>query len=317
MTSKSKTVLAIDIGGTKTAAAAVSANGEILCRKQIQTPVNGGPEAFLQAVADVATSALREQPCEAVGVASAGPLDPVHGILINPTNIKGDDGSAWGTVEILRPLQDSLNLPVTVENDAACAVLAEDWIGTAKKHSSSLVMTLGTGVGIGVISDGRLLRLRQSFHPEASHFSLNFTDMMAPCGCGNYGCVEAYLGGKNFIQYCQRKWNLQVHNGEELKQLAIDEEPTALQAFEFYSEVMAQALNAYAVLFGPEVVIFSGGFSHNFEHFQNKTLQNLKVLLRDRRDGLDFLPKICVSQMQDDAGLLGAARVALEFPNRF
>ena len=80
---------------------------------------------------------------------------------------------------------------------------------------------------------------------------------------------------------------------------------------------MAQALNAYAVLFGPEVVIFSGGFSHNFEHFQNKTLQNLKVLLRDRRDGLDFLPKICVSQMQDDAGLLGAARVALEFPNRF
>ncbi|NQZ01139.1 MAG: ROK family protein [Bdellovibrionales bacterium] len=317
MAAASSTVLAIDVGGTKTAAAAVNAEGKILKRAQVQTTLADGPDSFIENICSVASSILDGHDCSSIGIASAGPLDPINGLLINPTNLKSEDGKPWGNISIVEPIQRELQKPVILENDAACAVLAEDWIGAGQHKQSTLVMTLGTGVGIGVISNNKLVRLRNSFHPEASHFSLNFTDKLAKCGCGNYGCVEAYLGGKNFVSYCNKRWGIQAKDGLELKALAQNNDPKALEAFNFYSEAMAQALTAYAVLFAPEVVVFSGGFSHNFEFFYDKTNSLLKDLLKDRREGLDFLPEICVSEMQEDAGLLGAARVALQAPERF
>ena len=309
-------VLALDIGGTKVAGAAIESDGNILYRTEQPTSLENGVDGFLNSVSKVAESVLNAQKCSHIGIASAGPLDPISGQLIQPTNIKGQDG--WGTIELTQHLEKSVGLNCTLENDAACAILGEQWLGSAKNFESAMVMTLGTGVGIGVISSNKLVRLRNMFHPEASHFSLNFTDTLAKCGCGNNGCVEAYLGAKNFTRYTNERWGLKCKNGKELSDLARSKNSAeATEAFAFYGEVMAQALCAYAVLFAPEIVIFSGGFSHSVDLFQSKTESLLEKLLESRRDGLDFLPKLTVSTMQEDVGLLGAARVAQKAPDRF
>jgi len=314
--SEQKTVLAMDIGGTKVAAAAVSSEGQVLFKSEAPTNLEKDVTAFLNSVSSVAKDVLQKySDCSVAGIASAGPLDPISGELIEPTNIKSE--RAWGRVPLIRHLKKELGLECRLENDAACAILGESWLGKAQSFESAMILTLGTGVGVGVISNHKLLRLRQSFHPEASHFSLNFTDKLATCGCGNYGCVEAYLGGKNFTRYANQRWQLNCKNGIELTNLARSgQSAEALEAFEFYSEVMAQALCAYAVLFAPEVVIFSGGFSHAVDLFMPQAQRRLETLLEQRREGLDFMPEVVVSDFQEEIGLIGAARVALEFPER-
>jgi len=313
---QNKTVLALDIGGTKMAAAVVNADGEILHENQVQTRSEKGPDGFIDDIVNLAKPCLNSHHCQTIGIASAGPLDPFRGMLINPTNLKTNQAS-WGEFPIVSRLKERLGLPIILENDAACAVMGEAWNGLAQGHNSAMVMTLGTGVGVGVKIEKKLLRLRDGLHPEASHIPLNFQDHKALCGCGNYGCIEAYLGGRNFTKYANQQWGLEAKDGKQLLKLYEAGNTGALKAFQFYGEVMAQAINAFAVLFCPEVIVFSGGFSHSSKAFLETAKIHLHSLLKDRRDGTDFFPELKVSEMQEAAGLMGAAKAAMIYPERF
>lgn len=177
-------------------------------------------------------------------------------------------------------------------------------------------MTLGTGIGVGAIVEGQLQRNRNGFHPEVSHISMNPFDSLAPCGCGNLGCIEAYLSGVNFPIYWANKNSLPEASGKELCEAAQAGDAMALKAFDHYSRLMAQALNSMVLIYSPEHVLFSGSFSAAMPFFKDKTNNYLKELLKDRRDGLDYLPTLNLSQIPDDAGLFGAAKMAFSAPDR-
>jgi glucokinase len=209
----------------------------------------------------------------------------------------------------VKSLKKLFKKPVRLENDAAAAVLGERWKGGHGRVENILAMTLGTGVGIGVLANGVLVRAGQGLHPEAGHIPLDINAKDYPCGCGANGCIEAYLAGSHFSRRLGRLKNRAL-SGQEAVALAKDD-VWVQEAFREYGRQLAQAVRTLSVLFAPEVVVISGGFSHAASLFLEETQSLLPTLMERYRIGVDLLPKIKVSKLQDDAGVLGAAYLAL------
>ncbi len=185
-------VLAYDLGGTKLSVGVVDSRGKVIEESREPVRASEGKAALFRQLSDLGKPLLKRYPrIKKVGIASAGPLDPRTGSLLNPTNLSRG-GPEWGVVPLAKQLSKSLGLPVHLDNDAAAAMLAEHWIGAAKGYDNAMILTLGTGLGTGVIANGELLRAGRFLHPEAGHAIIGFADASAPCGCGNFGCAEAY-----------------------------------------------------------------------------------------------------------------------------
>jgi glucokinase len=306
----SKNVLAFDLGGTKLAVAAVAENGKILREVREKVAFDRGPEGLYQQMGRLGQMLQNEYSCVAAAIASAGPLDPRMGMLLDATNYK-TDGKSWGVVPLVREVKKHLSIPLTLENDAASAALAEKWQGAAQGNDNSVVVTLGTGLGVGIIANGHLVRSGRYLHPEGGHLIIEHEKEEALCGCGNYGCAEAYLSGTNFAKFISQQWNEKV-SAEDLVRRARAGEARAVQAFEDYGRRLALFMRSLIVMFSPEVIVLSGGFSMAADLFLQKTATTLTHLMERRRAGVDLLPEIKLSPFREEAGLLGAAWVAFE-----
>lgn len=214
-------------------------------------------------------------------------------------------------VPLTKPISQEMGIPVGLENDAAAAVLAEHWLGGARGCDNAVMMTLGTGLGVGVIANGELLRSGRGLHPEVGHVFLHQGDQTAPCGCGNYGCAEAYLSGRNFSRRCAQLWGESGLTGEELVRRAQFGDEKALKAFDEYADYFAAMVSSLVVLFSPERILISGGFSESHSLFLDRARTQLEKLLSRRRQGVDLFPEISLSQLGAETGLLGGAYVGL------
>lgn len=304
-------VIGVDLGGTKLAMGVVDGRGKVVTSVREPVFLSQGPQGLIEQIAKMAQTLIHSHgPVAAVGIASAGPLDPQTGVLLDPTNLH-ESGSHWGVVPLAAPLSQRLNLPVKVENDAAAAALAEGWVGSAVQCENYVMMTLGTGLGVGVIANGQLVRSGRHLHPEVGHVFLNYDDRTAPCGCGNFGCAEAYLAGRNFALRCGRLWGEESLTGERLVAMARLGERRALDAFGEYARYFAAMVTTLVVQFSPERILIAGGFSEAKDVFLPAAEGILKHLLSRRRQGVDLLPKIQLSGLGPHAGVLGGAWVAL------
>lgn len=306
----SKKVLAFDLGGTKLSVAVVDSRGKILVEKREPVFLAGGFKGLVEQLAQVSLPLIREHRIKKAAIASAGPLDPVKGALLNPTNLK-TEGREWGVVPLARAVEKKIRIPVRLENDAAAATLAERWVGVGRKVDNFIVVTLGTGVGVGVMANGHLVRSGRQLHTEAGHITLDMNDREWRCGCGNYGCAESFLSGMNFTARLAAQWKDFDLTGEMLVRRARNGEEKVLREFRLYGQRLASFIYSLVVMFSPEKVILSGGFSHSADLFLPDCEKELLSLLRTRRQGVDLLPKIHLSKFRDEAGLLGAAFVAL------
>lgn len=309
-------VLSYDLGGTKIAVGVVASDGEILHQKRVAIRVQDGKNAVLNQLTQFGLEILAEFPeISRVGIASAGPLDPKKGLLLDPTNLKSSEGT-WGVVPLTDILSTQLQRPVLLENDAAAAALAEMWLGAAQGYQNSMVLTLGTGLGTGIICNGELLRAGRFLHPEAGHLSINAFDTSAPCGCGNIGCAEAYLSARNFALRTEKRSGLFSARGIEpdaktLKELALQGNEQARVAFAEYAQMLAIAIHSYVRIYSPEIIVFAGSFAEASELFIPQTYTHLEKLLARYRSGVDLMPKLASSTLNNDAGLIGGAYIAL------
>lgn len=179
-------VLAIDIGGTKVAAGIVDAGGELRARAVRPTPRTPDAEAVLAAVLD-ATGEVRTGSEQACGVGCGGPMAP-HGEHVSPLNIV-----AWRAFPLRDRLAAATGLPVHVDNDAKALALGEGWTGAARGHRDYLAMVVSTGVGGGIVLDGRLL---DGATGNAGHIGHVVVEPGGrACGCGARGCLEAEASG--------------------------------------------------------------------------------------------------------------------------
>lgn len=303
-------MLAYDLGGTKVLAGVVSPDGRVLEKNLEYVIKQQGKAAVLDQLVSQGLAFLEKYPeIDRVGVASAGPLNPITGELLDATNLV-TGGEGWGIVPLAQILSERLNRPVAVENDAAAFVLGERWKGHAQGIENCVVMTLGTGVGIGAVCNGQLVRSGRNLHPEGGHIPLDINDRVIRCACGKWGCMETFLSGVHFTKRVALQWQEPQLTARSLASLARSGEPRALQAFRDYARYFAAAVDALVMLYAPELIIISGGFAETAEYFLKDVDQYLEQSLQRRRQGIDLYPRIVVSQHKSDIGLLGAAYVA-------
>ncbi|MCO5143287.1 MAG: ROK family protein [Oligoflexia bacterium] len=301
-------VVGIDLGGTKIAAGVVNKQGKIFESLILSTNVKGEWPGLRKQILDLVQYFSQKHQIRAVGIGSAGPLDSDKGLLLDPTNFH------WKRrvpVKLVAELQKSLNMPVFLENDAAASILAENWKGKAKPNS--IILTLGTGLGIGVFSNGALVRGGRNLHPEGGHLIIHPNDKKNKCGCGNFGCAEAYLSGKNFERIASREFKKNI-NGKEIVLLAKKKNKKALRLLNEYAHNLALYLHSLVVLYYPEEIIFAGSFAAVFPYIEKTTKKDLFQLIERRLDTIPLMPKLRRSNLGNEAAFLGGA--CLAFRNR-
>ena len=302
------TALAIDIGGTKLAAAVIDANGAILSSQREITVTSDG-EALFGALESLCRSVLARAKTDvrAIGVGSSGPMQYPAGI-VSPINIP-----AWRDFPLRQRLVDAFGRPCVVDNDAKALALGERWRGAGHGSSNMLGMVVSTGVGGGVILDGRLL---DGFAGNAGHIGHIIVWPDGPvCGCGAHGCVEGVASGTGL--------------GHRLNEAIAEGKPTSLTAGSSASDIAAAARQGDALaawLFRPageavgrgiasaaalldlELVVIGGSIALHAWDLLGPPLES--ELRRTAR--LDFTRNVRVvhAELGDEAGLFGAAQLA-------
>jgi len=180
-------VLAIDIGGTKLAVAEVDGRGSIGQRRSVPTPDSGDPEVVFAALADVVGPVRSGSAATLCGVGCGGPMT-ADGETVSPLNIP-----AWRRFPLRRRVQELVGLPVAVDNDAKALALGEGWVGAARGVRNYLGMVVSTGVGGGIVLDGRLLDGADGNAGHIGHVVVEPDGR--PCACGGRGCLEAEASG--------------------------------------------------------------------------------------------------------------------------
>ena len=273
-------VLAYDLGGTKVAVGAVDSRGRILDEIRVPVALDQGKAATIRQLVDLGKKILERNPSiKKAGIGSAGPLDPVTSTLLDPTNF-ARHGKRWGKVALGKILSKKLGIPVRLDNDAASAMLAEHWIGAAKGYDNAMILTLGTGLGTGIIANGELVRAGRHLHPEDGHFIIRAGDTTALCGCGNYGCAEAFLSGGGFGRRASLLLKEKNLDAKAVVDRARAGNAKAKALFREYSELMAVAIHNYVVAYAPEIVVFTGSFAKASPLFLPDTRKHLTQLLK-------------------------------------
>jgi glucokinase len=198
----SKYIIGVDLGGTNIVVGALSEDGskEFAMRSE-PTRADQGADAvvnrmvgLIEAVIEetAAASGARRTDCLGVGVGAPGPLDRARGIVITTPNL------GWTNFPLRQVIADRVGLPATLDNDANCATLGEWWLGAARGGRNVVGMTIGTGIGGGLILGGRLYHGSSDMAGEIGHTTVDLTGRR--CKCGNYGCLEAYASGPSIAE---------------------------------------------------------------------------------------------------------------------
>lgn len=199
-------VIGVDVGGTKVAAGVVGPSGEILCQSRIPMAANDGPESALGSVktaiesvsaqAKVAVGAHRL--IRAIGICSPGPLDPKTGVVLNPPNLP-----CWRNFPLGAEVSRVYGVPVKVDNDANAAALAEARWGAGLGSRNLFYVTIGTGIGTGIVLNGHLFHGRTGAAGEGGHLSIDYRGPR--CGCGKPGCIEVFASGPAIARRARAK----------------------------------------------------------------------------------------------------------------
>jgi glucokinase len=257
-------VLGIDIGGSKLALALADASGQLLRRIRRPTEPSGNAADDVARIAADARALLAEAGVElaalgSIGVSAPGPVDVERGLLIDPPNVPG-----WGTLPLVELLEAALTRPVALENDANAAALAEWRFGAGRGCSHLVYLTMSTGIGAGLILDGRLYRGSDGNAGEIGHIPLEADGEL--CGCGMRGCFEAYAGGAAWSRRLRRT----TPAGSEVARLAGGREHVgpeqvvaaarlgdrfALAELARYNEHVARGLATVTFTLAPERII--------------------------------------------------------------
>lgn len=299
--------LGVDIGGTKVAAGVVSGSGKILSRAQVPMSSRDSAAAGLAAVlaaVEAARAGAPNRSVAGVGISSPGPLDPKRGVVLNPPNLP-----CWRNYPLAARAAKALKLPVKLDNDANAAALAEARWGAGKKYSAVFYATLGTGIGAGLVLDGRIYHGRTGAAVEGGHLSLDYRG--PSCGCGKRGCIEALASGPALARRARRLLHKplpQPLTGEAVAAAWRAGDPGAEQALRQSADWLGMWLGNIVDLLEPEVMIFGGGMGALMAEWFPRIRETMAAWTINSRAG--EIP-LKAARYGADAGIAGAAALCL------
>ena len=292
--------LGIDLGGTQLRVALVNNSGEILKRAALATDTAGGPNAVIAQMVRLADDVgFREfaHLVEAVGVSAPGPLDSDTGTIIDIPTLPG-----WAKFPLRSVLAGQFSRPVTLENDGISAAFGEWKFGAGKGLANLVYVTVSTGIGGGVVVDGKLMR---GYRGMAGHVGHMMIAREGPqCACGGVGCFEALASGTAFGQ-AGRKHGFE--NGEAIVAAARRGDATACELVAREADCLGYGFASLLHLYSPQRLIVGGGVSHALDlmlpQIQAKTAQMVMSPFR--------AAEIVPAMLGDSSGIIGAAQLAL------
>ena len=314
-------IIGIDIGGMSAKAGIVNENGEILYKRTAITEKETSSGVFISDMAHLtfdllADAGLTLNDVDGIGLGFPGSINDEKGIVRYCCNLN------LRNVEFVKLFKSSLNFkkPVMISNDANCAVLAEAKFGAAKGAKDVVMFTLGTGIGTGIISGGRLITGNASAGSEGGHTTLIMGGEQ--CGCGRKGCFEAYASAtallnqtkeavkKNPDSLLAEKVNAEGLSGKVPFDCAMLGDRTALEVVRNYTKYLGEGVVNFCNIFYPEIVLLGGGVSNQGDNIV-KPLQRYVDL---NVYGREYNPKIkvAIAAMGNDAGIIGAAALCLQ-----
>jgi glucokinase len=305
--------IGLDIGGTKINAFRVARDGSILARSNAPTPAED-EEATLEKMIELAGGA-RTPEVVAVGVGAAGMVDSTQGVLRFAPNL------AWRDLPIAARMREALGLPVLVENDASMAAFAEYRFGAGRGYRHLLLVTVGTGIGGGIVADGRLFRGAHGFASEIGHIIVEPGGPL--CGCGNHGCWEQVAAGRAIGRMGRQAatepdsalLRLACGDPERITGRLVTE--AAMQGDDVARGILAEAgrrlgegIAGLVNVLDPQIVVVGGGVSVAGDLL----LDPARASFLEAVEGPDHRPPVPIvpAELGNDAGAVGAAGLALE-----
>ena len=307
--------IGIDLGGTNIAVGVVSEAGSILAEASTKTLYQRPYQEIVKDMADCAMKALKKanltvDDVKSIGIGIPGVANQETGMVIFCTNL------GWADIPLRDELQKYINKPVFIDNDANVAGLAESYAGVSAGCKSCVFLTLGTGVGGGIVIDGKPWSGAHGRAGEMGHLNLVVDGI--PCTCGNNGCVERYCSATALIhmgkQACLGYPDCDIMKragGDPEKinaKIVIDSakagDPVAVRIFSEYTRYLAIFINTVTSFFDPDMIVLGGGVSHAGEFLLNAVREQLPRYLMFKALPA---PKLELAQLGNEAGIIGAA----------
>lgn len=310
-----KYVIGIDIGGTTVKIGLFQTNATLIDKWEIPTRKEENGRYILSDIAENIKEVLNKknislEEVQGAGVGVPGPVTS-DGIVKSCVNL------GWGTFSVAKELEQLLQVPVKAANDANVAALGEMWNGGAKGYDNVILVTLGTGVGGGIIVDGKVVAGSHGAGGEIGHATVNPHET-APCNCGKKGCLEQYASATGLIHSVKEAIAntdipsvLREHSdfmAKEILDAAKEGDPLAKEEVEKFCRILGRALATFAVVADPEIIVIGGGVSKAgtfltdcvqtyFEEYAFHACREVKIVL---------------AELGNDAGIYGAAKLVIE-----
>jgi glucokinase len=254
------TVLGLDIGGTKLAAGVVDLTGRVRSFRTAPTPVADGPVPALDLLFSLGRQVMTDAEVVAVGVGCGGPLDADRGVLLSPPHLPG-----WRDVPVAALAAREFGVPATVDNDGTAAAEAEHRFGAGAGTRQMVYLTLSTGVGGGVVLDGRLYRGATGNGAELGHVVVDWQGR--PCrGCGGRGCLEAYVSGTSIAERARKAMDgastlstVDTVTAADVAAHTAAGDPLATWVWQDTVAALGCGLTSIVNMLEPELVVLGGG----------------------------------------------------------
>ena len=297
---------AVDIGGTKIAGGIVDDQGRVVASMESPTEPAGGFSHALDRMCDMLRRCSQESGVEitGIGIGCTGPVDPFAGTIGDVPFLPG-----WQGANIVGDLSKLFRAPVAMENDADAAALGEAGWGAGRNKTRLIYVTVGTGIGGGIILDGELYRGVDQAHPEIGHHLLDLSG--PPCSCGFHGCWESLAAGPAMVDWIQKNAPPGYQRGADLTakqicELSVEGDEMARRAVERETLYLGLGLANLITLFTPDSIVLGGSVMKSASLF-------LDGIHRIIRQSCAYVPfektELALASLGDHTNLIGAARV--------
>lgn len=304
--------IGIDLGGTNLKYAIGDESGAIKKKMRKPSRANESQKVIFKNIFGAIEELLKEADgkISGIGFGTPGCVDFDEGKLVGGTpNI-----AAWTDAPIKKTLEDKFHIPVFADNDANLMTLAEARIGASKKYSHVVCLTIGTGIGGGIIIDNKLYRGPHSTAAEIGHITVEFHGK--PCNCGNHGCLEVYASAPAMIKRYRHKlkragvlYDDTKLSPEFIFQKAALGEDFAIQTIDETSEYLGTGIASVVNIMDPQIVVIGGGVAEAGAEFINKIEKVVRQkIMRVNASRI----KIVKAELGNDAGIVGAILLAAE-----
>ena len=307
----------IDLGGTFVKCGIVDGNGKIIAKDKIPTGAEREYTLIARDMAELAVGLAAKSgvKIEAVGIGAPGTIDSENGVVVYSNNIK------WKNVPLAAEMSRLMSIATAMTNDANAAALGESYAGAGRNYKSSVFITLGTGVGGGIVLDGKLYEGGRSAGAEIGHILVKPNGRR--CTCGRRGCLEAYASASALVRSTKRAmlrdrssalWRLVCGDVSRVDgKTAFDGmaagDPAATRVVDEYIGYLADGIADIVNVLRPDVVLIGGGVSAQGETLLGPLRERVR---RDVFGGMDYAEtKILAASLGNDAGIIGAARLAM------